>query len=614
MNIRKKAGGIAVVVTLLSALVATVSAPLAFASVNVASAGTVPVGQTSATAASFTLNENSVSCFGNAPNTYGASGGYIRIRILDSAGAATVHFVSSSVTAPGTLNASVSVQGATTNVLEVLFNGTAAHDDLNVEQAIAAAKISADAGAALGAIQAVLISGGPAGTTNQRACVLPTTTVTAGHLLMAETLGSNTIEIKDVGACDFQVTGGSNGPLVFGDGGPSGTTSIGAAPASTSGIQVVTVVPLSAPHPAGQVVVQTIATAACGLGNIALGSPGTVAVSPPVLAFVAGPGSPILAGQPFPTAVQVAIQKGGVTQTSGISATITLTIGANPSGGVLTCTGGTSVGTIAGVATFTGCSIDKSGAGYTMIATASNVVPAGTITPATSAPFTVGSLSSAVITLTTSCSPTPCPPDTSKSPAQANMKLPQSSSEGVTLVANFAGGGNRPITFEVSRDNVAFSTINSTTTDAAGSATFFYRPSDNRYYRVSFAGGGGLGAGMSPTVRIVVRSLIFLRPTGCTSSSPCDASAGSALTFTATARPNRPELPQQQVQFVVERRVGSTWTTFIARVVNVSKSTGDAQLSVSLSPAGSYRLRANLLPTPVNANSFPTEFQYYQSR
>jgi len=112
-------------------------------------------------------------------------------------------------------------------------------------------------------------------------------------------------------------------------------------------------------------------------------------------------------------------------------------------------------------------------------------------------------------------------------------------------------------------------------------------------------------------VRVVVRSLIFLRPTGCTASDPCRTSTGSTVLFTAIARPNRPELPQQQVQFTVQRRSGSTFVAVLVQIVNVGSS-GEAQLNVTFNTAGTYRLRANLLPTSVNANSFPTEFEYYR--
>ena len=173
-----------------------------------------------------------------------------------------------------------------------------------------------------------------------------------------------------------------------------------------------------------------------------------------------------------------------------------------------------------------------------------------------------------------------------------------------------SNGANRSITFQVSKDQVTWSNINTTTTDAGGNAMFFYRPSDNRYYRVSFAGAADLGAAISPIVRVVVRSLIFLRPTGCTSAEPCEADEDSTVIFTAIARPNRPELPQQRVVFNVQRRSGSTWVNVAQQVVDVG-SNGEAQLNLTFNTVGTYRLRANLQPTPVNANSFPTPFEYY---
>jgi hypothetical protein len=345
---------------------------------------------------------------------------------------------------------------------------------------------------------------------------------------------------------------------------------------------------------------------------------GNFAVTPPTLTFIAGPGAP-QAGQPFPTNIQVAIQNGGATLTTGIAATVTLAIGTNPSGGVLTCTGGLSVGTVAGVATFSGCSIDKPGTGYTLTATASNIVPPGTINPGTSAAFNVSLATPAVISLTTLCSaPNPsCPLDTSKTPPQANIKLPQSLSEGVTLAAHIAtNGANRQVTFEFSKDNVTWNPISTVTTNASGDASVFYRPSDNRYYRVNFAGSADLGAATSPVVRIVVRALVFIRPTGCTSSSPCRVSLNSEKTFTVTARPNRPELPDQFAVFTVQRKVGSTYVDvdIDALVIPVSKSTGTALFSLGFTARGTWRLRVNLSPTSVNANSFPTAYEYYVVR
>ena len=86
---------------------------------------------------------------------------------------------------------------------------------------------------------------------------------------------------------------------------------------------------------------------------------------------------------------------------------------------------------------------------------------------------------------------------------------------------------------------------------------------------------------------------------------------GNARGRRLPARPNRRELPTQQVQYVIQRRGGGTWTTIVTQIATVSKIDGTAAFDVTFNSAGSYRLRANLLPTPVNANSFPTEFEYY---
>ena len=62
----------------------------------------------------------------------------------------------------------------------------------------------------------------------------------------------------------------------------------------------------------------------------------------------------------------------GNTVTSGTGSTdsVTLAIGANPGGGVLSCTnsGGLTVTASAGVASFTACAITKAGTGYALTA------------------------------------------------------------------------------------------------------------------------------------------------------------------------------------------------------------------------------------------------------
>jgi len=196
LNIRKKGAGLAFTATLLASLIAVVAAPLASAAVTVTSAGTVPRAGTSATAAVFTLTENSAACFGVAVPYNVPDGGFISIQILDSASAPTVHFVAPvGLSAPGSLGASATLQnaGGTNNVLTIRLTG---HDDLNIEQIIASAKISADAGATNGAIKATLVNIPPAanpGATNQGSCVVsvPATVTASGRLGNSTTASAN---------------------------------------------------------------------------------------------------------------------------------------------------------------------------------------------------------------------------------------------------------------------------------------------------------------------------------------------------------------------------------------------------------------------------------------
>jgi hypothetical protein len=309
---------------------------------------------------------------------------------------------------------------------------------------------------------------------------------------------------------------------------------------------------------------------------------GLFAVSPPILAFIAGPGSPI-AGQPFPTNVQVAIQNGGVTLTSGISATVTLAIGTNPAAGVLTCPGGTSVGTVAGIATFTGCSISTPGTGYTLTATASNVVPATTIGPATSAPFNVATAAVPGV-LTVSAS-------------QSVMLWGGT----VTLSAQLSPlGGARTVLLQAARDGVTFSTIATLTTDATGVATFNYRPANNNYYRAMFAGAADLGAVTSALTRVVVRQIAILRPTN--NGLVRSIRHGTTITFTTTVRPTRVDLPQGHVTYQVYKKVGGSWTRVINQVLAVNAA-GQGILAVTFSSVGSYYVRSMANPTTFNANS-----------
>src|SRR5664280_957134 len=126
----------------------------------------------------------------------------------------------------------------------------------------------------------------------------------------------------------------------------------------------------------------------------------TVALGSAVkLGFTSQPGSSAI-NVPFTIQPVVAIQDaGGNTISTAAATTVTLTLGANPGAGTLTCQGGNTQTTSLGVATFSGCTINNAGVGYTLVASATGY------TSATSTAFNVGAFGT-TITLTTSA-PTP---------------------------------------------------------------------------------------------------------------------------------------------------------------------------------------------------------------
>jgi hypothetical protein len=138
------------------------------------------------------------------------------------------------------------------------------------------------------------------------------------------------------------------------------------------------------------------------------------------------------------------------------------------------------------------------------------------------------------------------------------------------------------------------------TTAADGKYTYRYTPIRNYWYRAV------AGVSLSNTPRVTVRQTIAIRPMN---SGTKKVSAGTKVTFNATVRPARPELAKANVLFQLYRKSGSSWvlSKSATRVIN---DDGVASWTVTFSP-GSWYVRAQAQPTPVNANSFWTPNQYY---
>jgi len=141
------------------------------------------------------------------------------------------------------------------------------------------------------------------------------------------------------------------------------------------------------------------------------------------------------------------------------------------------------------------------------------------------------------------------------------------------------------------------------TIGSSGSSTVTppYTPIRNFWYRTVS------GTTVSNIVRITVRQTISVRssvPSGRT------ISRGTSVTFTATARPARPELQRAVVAFELSRRSGSSWVVDRTTRVTIDAN-GVANWVWSATSSGSFRVRAQVQPTPVNSNSFWSPFSTY---
>jgi hypothetical protein len=343
---------------------------------------------------------------------------------------------------------------------------------------------------------------------------------------------------------------------------------------------------------------------------------GSLSVISTSLTVAAGPASKVAfvqqpagatAGQAFATQPIVAItDAGGNVVTSGVSATVILSIGSNPGvpSGILSCGSGLTLatatsGTNAGRAVFTGCAISNTGAGYTLVATPLNVVCG---TGACTTPGVLASATSTVFAVT--------------APAAQITLTPSASvitwGSTVNLATHFAvNGAGKAFTLQGTRDGVTWTTIAARTTDASGNDVFAYRPETNLWYRAVFVGTSDLAAGSSNQPRVVNRQIALLRPTGIGHVKV--VSAGTKVTFTTTVRPSRPELPAAKVTFRFYRFVSGHWTYVTKRDVYID-STGRASWTWTFSSRGEWYVRSIANPTPYNANSVWSPVERYSVR
>jgi Putative Ig domain len=267
-------------------------------------------------------------------------------------------------------------------------------------------------------------------------------------------------------------------------------------------------------------------------------------------------------------------------------------------------TGGTKVGTVSAVST-TRYDVAVTGmtTGGTVIATVAanvaldagsrpNLASTSTDNQVTWAPVT------ASITLSTSA---PIPPGAHDPVITWG--------QGFTLGVQFAtNGAGRTVQLQGTRDGTAWTTITSLTMDAAGHASYSYRPVTNLFYRAVFAGTTDLVAGVSNQVRTVVREIAILRPTNGGAVKPIART--TSVTFTTTVRPARPDLASATVSFWSYRWMGTSWV-LQAKRTSTADTAGLATATFTFPSSGLWYVRSMANPTPYNANSVMSALERY---
>ena len=264
-----------------------------------------------------------------------------------------------------------------------------------------------------------------------------------------------------------------------------------------------------------------------------------------------------------------------------------------------------------------------SGAGPTYTISVTGMGPTGTVTatiPAGAATDGTGNTSLASTSTDNTVSwifvapPEPAPPPP---PPRPTITLATSTptitwGQTVTITATFgSGGAGRAFQLLGSLDGVTFSPIATGTTATDGTATVPYRPATNLFYRISFPGASDLGAATSNTERVVVRQVALLRPTNAGATKTI--ARNTAVRFTTTVRPARPELPKGTVTFFFYHRVRGSWELVAQPVVSVN-SAGQASWTLTFEASGSWYVRSRANPTTHNANSVLSRVERYEVR
>jgi hypothetical protein len=264
-----------------------------------------------------------------------------------------------------------------------------------------------------------------------------------------------------------------------------------------------------------------------------------------------------------------------------LAVTIGLTPGSGSGGATLSCSPSAVRTTTAGVAVFGACSVDRSGSGYTLTASAPGVVSV------VSAPFEVR------------------PPAASISVSPASRAIVAGGTAAIS-VSIAARGAARAIALQASSDGATWTTLATATTDAYGATAFTVAPTVRTRYRAVFTGAADLAPGESGTATVTVAQTATLSPTP--GGSFRSIRHLTTVAFTVRARPN-PAI-KTLVTFQVYRRSAGLWKLYATRRI-WSDVGGTARLSWRFGTRGDWEVRARAEATTANSASAWTRFDRY---
>jgi hypothetical protein len=292
-------------------------------------------------------------------------------------------------------------------------------------------------------------------------------------------------------------------------------------------------------------------------GNIVSTTPGVVVtgsfnvtVGPAAkLAFGVQP-SGAAGGATITPPVTVVIQDAGGNTLTTDTRSVSLAIGTNPSGGILT--GGGAVAAVAGVATFSGLSIDKNGTGYTLVASSAPVLTGATSNPFTIATggvthFTVEQTGGGIIGSQTAG--TPFSLRITAKDAGGNTVTAFVGTVNLTSTGNISAGAGPTTAFvngvldpwAVTISNVGSFSITATRnggSEAGTSNVFVVNPGAVNNFVVESAGGGAIPqqtAGAAFNIRLTARDANNNTATGFTGTATLTSNAGLVGAPFATA-------------------------------------------------------------------------------